>query len=102
MVFASELKEYHKYVAYAIGKGFGVMKFKIRKNDKGEITRQIFVCNCEGYSVNSSDQERKYERLEVRCGCPAFIKFQVENGIHEVVEYVPSTIMNLYQNIKST
>ncbi|KAF8017610.1 hypothetical protein BT93_H2716 [Corymbia citriodora subsp. variegata] len=76
MVFASELEAYHKYVAYAIGKGFGVRKSKIRKNDKGEITRRTFVCNCEGYSINSSDQKRKYKRLEVRCGCPAFIRFK--------------------------
>ncbi|KAL3724836.1 hypothetical protein ACJRO7_029926, partial [Eucalyptus globulus] len=88
MIFASELEAYNKYVAYAIGKGFGVRKSKTRKNDKGEITRRIFVCNCAGYSVNSSDQEKKYERPEVRCGCPAFIKFKVENGVHEVVEYV--------------
>ncbi|KAK3429729.1 hypothetical protein EUGRSUZ_E01219, partial [Eucalyptus grandis] len=89
MVFASELEAYHKYVAYAIGKGFGVRKSKIRKNDKGEITRRTFVCNCEGYAINSSDQERKYEKLEVRCGCPAFIRFKVENGSYEVIDYVP-------------
>ncbi|KAK3430489.1 hypothetical protein EUGRSUZ_E01986 [Eucalyptus grandis] len=88
MVFASELEAYYKYVSYAIGKGFGVRKSKTRKNDKGEITRRIFVCNCAGYSVNSSDQEKKYEKPEVRCGCPALIKFKVENGVHEVVEYV--------------
>ncbi|KAK3423692.1 hypothetical protein EUGRSUZ_F00557 [Eucalyptus grandis] len=85
MVFASELEAYHKYVAYAIGKGFGVRKSKIRKNDKGEITRHTFVCNCEGYSINSSDQERKYEKHEVRCGCPAFFRFKVENGTYEGV-----------------
>ncbi|XP_056166727.1 putative protein FAR1-RELATED SEQUENCE 10, partial [Syzygium oleosum] len=88
MVFTSELEAYHKYVAYAISKGFGVRKSKTRKNDKGEITRRTFLCNCEGYSTNSSEQERKYERLEVRCGCPAFIRFKVENGIYEVIEYV--------------
>ena len=89
MIFTSELEAYHKYVAYAIGKGFGVRKSKTRKNDKGEITRRTFMCNCEGYSANSSEQERKYERLEVRRGYIAFIRFKVENGIYEVIEYVP-------------
>ncbi|KAL3749295.1 hypothetical protein ACJRO7_010408 [Eucalyptus globulus] len=74
MIFASELEAYHKYVAYAIGKGFGVRKSKTRKNDKGEITRWIFVCNCAG--------------PEVRYGCPAFIKFKIENGVHKVMDYV--------------
>ncbi|KAL3746993.1 hypothetical protein ACJRO7_015866 [Eucalyptus globulus] len=73
MVFANKLEAYHKYVAYAIR----------------EITRRTFVCNCEGYSINSFDQEIKYERLEVRCGCPAFIIFKVENDAYEVIDYVP-------------
>ncbi|KAK3438543.1 hypothetical protein EUGRSUZ_C03166 [Eucalyptus grandis] len=88
MIFASELEAYHKYVVYTIDKGFGVKKSKIRKNNKGEITQRTFVCNCEGYSINSSDQKRKYERLEVRCGCPAFIRFKVENDAYEIIDYV--------------
>ncbi|KAF8017784.1 hypothetical protein BT93_H2856 [Corymbia citriodora subsp. variegata] len=88
MVFSNELEAYHKYVAYAIGKGFGVRKGNTVKNRKGEITRRIFLCNCEGHSVNSSNQEKKYERFEVRCGCLAHIKFKVDNGVYEVMEYV--------------
>lgn len=88
MVFSNELEAYHKYVAYAIDKGFGVRKGHTVKNRKGEITRRTLLCNCEGYSVTPSDQEKKFERLEVRCGCLAHIKFKVDNGIYEVIEYV--------------
>ncbi|KAK3408991.1 hypothetical protein EUGRSUZ_J01116 [Eucalyptus grandis] len=69
-------------------KGFGVRKGHTVKNRKGEITRRTFLCNCKGYSVTSSDQEKKFERAEVRCGCPAHIKFKVDNGVYEVIEYV--------------
>lgn len=88
MVFSNELEAYHTYVAYAIGKGFGVRKDNLLRNRKGEITRRTFVCNCAGHPINSSDQEKKYHRSEVRCGCPARIKFKVDNGIYEVIEYV--------------
>ncbi|KAL3730191.1 hypothetical protein ACJRO7_027235 [Eucalyptus globulus] len=88
MVFSNEDEAYYKYVAYAIGKGFGVRKGHTVKNRKGEITRRIFLCNCEGHSVTSSNQEKKFERAEVRCGCPAHIKFKVDNGVYEVIEYV--------------
>ncbi|XP_056173440.1 protein FAR1-RELATED SEQUENCE 5-like [Syzygium oleosum] len=88
MVFSNELEAYHKYVAYAIGKGFGVRKGHMFKNSKGELTRRTFVCNCEGHSLSSSDKEEKYERYEVRCGCLARIKFKVDNGVYEVIEYI--------------
>ncbi|KAF8037796.1 hypothetical protein BT93_B0595 [Corymbia citriodora subsp. variegata] len=88
MVFSNELEAYHTYVAYAIGKGFGVRKDNLLRNRKGEITRRTFVCNCEGHSVSSSNQDKKYERFEVRCGCPARIKFKVHNGVYEVIEYI--------------
>ncbi|XP_056160407.1 protein FAR1-RELATED SEQUENCE 5-like isoform X1 [Syzygium oleosum] len=88
MVFSNELEAYHKYVAYAISKGFGVRKGNAVKNRKGEITRRTFLCNCEGHSVGSSDQEKKYERFEVRCGCLAHIKFKVDKGVYEVMDYV--------------
>ncbi|KAK2631208.1 hypothetical protein EUGRSUZ_L03237 [Eucalyptus grandis] len=88
MVFSNELEAYHTYVAYAIGKGFGVRNDNLLRNRKGEITRRTFVCNCAGHPINSSDQEKKYHRSEVRCGCPARIKFKVDNGIYEVIEYV--------------
>ena len=38
MVFSNKLEAYHKYVAYAIGKGFEVRKGNVVKNIKGEIT----------------------------------------------------------------
>ncbi|KAI3440621.1 WRKY domain-containing protein [Psidium guajava] len=88
MIFSNETKAYHKYVAYAIGKGFGVRKENVSRNRKGEITRRTFVCNCEGYSIGSSDQEKKFERYEVRCGCLTRIKLKVDNGVYEVIEYV--------------
>ncbi|KAF8011368.1 hypothetical protein BT93_J1848 [Corymbia citriodora subsp. variegata] len=88
MVFSNELEAYHKYVAYAIRKGFGVRKGNMFKNSKGELTRRTFVCNCEGHSVNLYDKEKKYERYEIRCGCLTRIKFKVDNGVYKVIEYV--------------
>ncbi|XP_056158433.1 protein FAR1-RELATED SEQUENCE 5-like [Syzygium oleosum] len=88
MVFPNELEAYDKYVAYAIGKGFGVRKGNMFKNGKGELTRRTFVCHCEGHSVSSSDQEKKFERYEVRYGCPARIKFKVNNGVYEVMKHI--------------
>ncbi|XP_048133687.1 protein FAR1-RELATED SEQUENCE 5-like [Rhodamnia argentea] len=88
MVFSSELEAYHKYVAYALRKGFGVRKAKIRRNYKGEITRRTFVCNREGFSCTPPDEQKKIERTENRCGCLAHIGFKVENGVHEVIEYM--------------
>ncbi|KAL3714834.1 hypothetical protein ACJRO7_006696 [Eucalyptus globulus] len=70
MIFSNKDEAYHNYVAYAIGKGFGVRKGHT------------------GHSVTSSDQEKKFERAEVKCGCPAHIKFKVDNGVYEVIEYV--------------
>ncbi|KAF7848878.1 hypothetical protein BT93_L1473 [Corymbia citriodora subsp. variegata] len=90
MVFSNELEAYHKYVVYAIRTGFGVRKGNMFKNSKGKLTRWTFTCNCEGYSVNSYDKEKKYERYEVRCGCLACIKFKVDNGVYEVIEYIRS------------
>ncbi|KAF8036156.1 hypothetical protein BT93_C1991 [Corymbia citriodora subsp. variegata] len=69
-------------------KGFGVRKGNLARNTKGEITRRTFVCNCEGYSVSSADEEKKFEKFEVRCGCLAHIKFKVDDGILEVIEYI--------------
>ncbi|KAF8034768.1 hypothetical protein BT93_C0933 [Corymbia citriodora subsp. variegata] len=88
MIFSNELEAYNKYVAYAICKGFGVRKANLTRNTKGEITRRTFVCSCEGYSVNSANEEKKFEKFDVRCGCLAHIKFKVDNGVHEVIEYV--------------
>ncbi|XP_030475753.2 protein FAR1-RELATED SEQUENCE 9-like isoform X2 [Syzygium oleosum] len=88
MVFSSELKAYHTYVAYALRKGFGVRKGKKARNSKGEITRRTFLCNCEGFSCTPPDQQKKMERTENRCGCLAHIRFKVENGVHEVIEYM--------------
>ncbi|XP_039155375.1 protein FAR1-RELATED SEQUENCE 5 [Eucalyptus grandis] len=87
MVFSNEFEAYNKYVVYALSKGFGVRKGNLVRNTKGKITRRTFVCNCEGYSVSSSDQEKKFERFEVRCGCLAHIKFKVDNDVYEVIEY---------------
>ncbi|KAF8016193.1 hypothetical protein BT93_H1644 [Corymbia citriodora subsp. variegata] len=88
MIFSNELEAYNKYVAYAISKGFGVRKGNLTRNSKEEITRQTFVCNCKGYSASSIDDEKKFERFEVRCGCLAHIKFKVDDGIFEVIEYI--------------
>ncbi|KAF8016194.1 hypothetical protein BT93_H1645 [Corymbia citriodora subsp. variegata] len=88
MIFSNELKAYNKYVAYAMSKGFGVRKGNLARNSKGEIIRRTFVCNCEGYSASSIDDEKKFERFEVRCGWLAHIKFKVDDGIFEVIEYI--------------
>ncbi|KAF8034470.1 hypothetical protein BT93_C0701 [Corymbia citriodora subsp. variegata] len=88
MVFSSELQAYHTYVAYALRKGFGVRKGNKVRNSKGEITRRTFLCNCEGFSCTPPDQQKKMERTENRCGCLAHVKFKVENGVHEVIEYM--------------
>ncbi|KAK3412083.1 hypothetical protein EUGRSUZ_I00868 [Eucalyptus grandis] len=90
MVFSNELEAYNKYVAYAIIKGFGVRKGSLVRNTKRKVTRRTFVCNCEGYSINSSDEEKekKFERFDIRCGCLAHIKFKVDNNdVFEVIEY---------------
>ncbi|KAI3411366.1 uncharacterized protein J3R85_018081 [Psidium guajava] len=34
MIFSNEAEAYHKYVAYAIGKGFGVRKENLSRNRK--------------------------------------------------------------------
>ncbi|KAL3716012.1 hypothetical protein ACJRO7_007732 [Eucalyptus globulus] len=73
MVFSNELEAYHKYVAYAIGKWFGVRKGNMFRNR---------------YSDSLDGKEKKYQRYEVRCGCLAHIKYKVDNGIYEVIEYV--------------
>lgn len=89
MVFSSELEAYHTYVAYALRKGFGIRKGNKVRNSKGEITRRTFLCNCEGFSCTPPYQQKKMERTEIRCGCQAHIKFKVENGVHEIIEYKP-------------
>lgn len=63
-------------------------KDNLLRNRKREITRRTFACNCEGHSINSSDQEKKFERFEIRCDYPARIKFKVDNSVYEVIEYV--------------
>jgi len=68
MVFSNELEAYHKYVAYAIGKGFGVRKGHTVKNRKGEVIRRTFLHNCEGHSVTPSDQEINLRGLKLDVG----------------------------------
>lgn len=83
MIFLNELEAYHKYVvAYAIGKLIGARKAKMVKNDKKNPTN--FVCNCKKQSISSFTHEKKYERVEVRCGCLAHFKFKIDNGLYEI------------------
>jgi len=46
------------------------------------------LCNCKEHFVSLYDQEKKYEKFEIRCGCFSHIKFKVNNDVYEIIEYV--------------
>ncbi|KAF8037901.1 LOW QUALITY PROTEIN: hypothetical protein BT93_B0672 [Corymbia citriodora subsp. variegata] len=52
----------------------------------------IFLNELEAYNkyvaYAITDEEKKFERLEVRYSCLAHIKFKVDDGIFEVIEYI--------------
>lgn len=88
MTFKSEKEAYDTYNMYALRKGFGVRKDEKYMGCGGELQRCIFVCSCEGFPRDvSPNEERKIERTEIRCGCKARVRFKIENGVWEVIEY---------------
>jgi len=63
-------------------------KANMVRNGKGEITQQTFVCNCKEHPISSFNQEKKYEKFEVICAYLACVKFNIDNGVYEIIEYV--------------
>ncbi|KAF3620441.1 hypothetical protein FXO38_32351 [Capsicum annuum] len=88
MKFNSEEESYNAYNSYAVAKGFSVQNGGNTNNVKGETTRRLFLCSCEGQSDKLFPfQERKRQRLEYRCGCMVHIKFKISNEIWKVCEF---------------
>ncbi|KAL3538162.1 hypothetical protein ACH5RR_001528 [Cinchona calisaya] len=88
MIFVSEEDAYNTYNTYAITKGFGVRRGTKRYLRNGDMNRCVFHCSNEGYSsTRALNEERKRERLAYRCGCLARIRFKIENGIWEIIEF---------------
>ncbi|KAM3231732.1 hypothetical protein P3S67_008944 [Capsicum chacoense] len=62
MKFNSEEESYNAYNSYAVARGFGVQKGGKTNSVKGETTRRLFLCSCEGQSDKLSPfQERKHK-----------------------------------------
>ncbi|KAG6410787.1 hypothetical protein SASPL_128856 [Salvia splendens] len=87
MTFTNEEEAYQAYNAYAFSKGFGIRKGKKFYNRKNELRGCTFLCCCEGYSEFAPSDDRKTERSLKRCGCMARIRFHIEGGVWEVVEF---------------
>ncbi|XP_047965985.1 protein FAR1-RELATED SEQUENCE 5-like [Salvia hispanica] len=87
MTFTNEEEAYQAYNAYAFSKGFEIRKGKKFYNRKNELRGCTFLCCCEGYSEFAPSDDRKTERSLKRCGCVARIRFHIEGGVWEVVEF---------------
>lgn len=89
MIFKSEEEAYDAYNLYAYRKGFGVRRGHKYFNRKGELRRCTFLCCCEGSGSDLLPYEPKRFGATPRCGCQASIKFKIEDGIWEVIEFSP-------------
>nr|XP_011463236.1 PREDICTED: protein FAR1-RELATED SEQUENCE 5-like isoform X1 [Fragaria vesca subsp. vesca] len=86
----SEEEAYNLYCEYGVRIGFSVRIDKRRKTNN--VVRQVnYCCSKEGFKLDSDPSEvNKTHRLETRIGCPAKIRFGLqENNLWKVTLFVP-------------
>ena len=90
MIANSEKEAYNMYNEYAYHKGFSIRRDeKTYKKGTPQLIRHSFVCSREGFrEFSDPSQEKKYDRLDTRCGCQARVIFKVENGIFEISQLI--------------
>ncbi|XP_028087401.1 protein FAR1-RELATED SEQUENCE 5-like [Camellia sinensis] len=86
MIANSEDEAYNMYNEYAYHKGFCIRRDeKTYKRGTTQLIRRSFVCSREEFREFSDlSPEKKYDKLDTRCGCQTQVIFKVENSIYEI------------------
>lgn len=83
MIANSEDEAFDMYNKYAYELGFSIRRDeKTYKRGMNELIRRSFVCSREGFrEFTNPSEEKKYDRLDTRCGCWARVVFKVDSGV---------------------
>ncbi|KAK4757881.1 hypothetical protein SAY87_019182 [Trapa incisa] len=89
-VVHSEEEAYTLYNEYAYEKGFSIRKAKSRYYEGTRLIRQKeYVCSKEGFKEDPAPSETpSYNRLDVRTGCKAMIRFTVKDDEWKVTHFI--------------
>ncbi|KAJ0960201.1 hypothetical protein J5N97_001976 [Dioscorea zingiberensis] len=78
----SEEEAYDFYNRYAMSKGFSVRKGNKRRSLGEPLRQREFLCSKAGYrEYDGVGKVRKFNRLELRTGCEAKVRFTIEKGV---------------------
>lgn len=86
----NDAQAFELYNDYAFRCGFGIRRDKIGyREDRVTVRQRKFVCSYEGFKIDSGPRPKVYKKLDVRCGCKAFIQFDVckHTGKYVVVKH---------------
>lgn len=86
MIANTEEEAFDMYSEYAYELGFSIRRGeKTYKKGTTELIRRSFVCSREGFKeFTNPSEEKKYDRLDTRCGCRARVVFKVENDVYQI------------------
>ncbi|OWM84071.1 protein FAR1-RELATED SEQUENCE 5-like [Punica granatum] len=89
-IVRSEEEAYTLYNEYAYEKGFSIRKAKSRYYEGTRLIRQKeYVCSKEGFKEDPTPSETpSYNRLDVRTGCKAMIRFTVKDDEWKVTHFI--------------
>ncbi|KAK4760089.1 hypothetical protein SAY87_023220 [Trapa incisa] len=89
-IVRSEDEAYTLYNEYAYEKGFSIRKAKSRYYEGTRLIRQKeYVCSKEGFKEDPTPSETpSYNRLDVRTGCKAMIRFTVKDDEWKVTHFI--------------
>ncbi|XP_057248968.1 protein FAR1-RELATED SEQUENCE 5-like [Beta vulgaris subsp. vulgaris] len=87
---ANDEEAYKLYNEYAFKCGFGIRKGKVCwRYDTKAIRQRFLVCSREGLKDTKGSVAKAYTKFDQRCGCKAFIQFDVskESGLFIVTKH---------------
>ena len=95
MQMRSEEEAYNLYNEYAVKRGFSIRKV-VKQEYNGVIRKWEFVYSKQGFKgFEDPSNAKKYHNLDVRTGCCARIRFDVEMIFGVFHTLMTHTIMNL-------